>query len=120
VTAAPTTPAAPAARPARIAGWTIPPFDLPTGGRMAFLHLTMDGGRTVDHYRVRWLEQDDMATALEVAKELPDGAFAEPYRVVLPAPGAFGRPVCSCQGWRRYGHCRHGDALQVLLSKELQ
>jgi hypothetical protein len=120
VTAAPTTTAAPAARPARTCGWTIAPQDTPNGGRLGFLHLTTDGGRTVDHYRVRWLECDDMATAVEVSKELPNGAFAESYRVVLPAPGAFGRPVCSCPGWRFGGKCRHGSALQVLLSKDLQ
>jgi hypothetical protein len=105
------------AKPARTCSWTIPVCDTPSGGRLGFLRVTVAGKS--DYYRVQWLEQDDMQVVLAVSKELADGTFADAYRVVLPAPGCFGRPVCSCPGWFRYGKCRHGDSLTAILSRGL-
>jgi hypothetical protein len=102
---------------ARRCGWDFKPFDLPTGGRMAFFYVTE--GKKTDHYRAVWQDGDDMVSVIEVSKEQSDGSFAEPYFVTLPNPGVGGQCHCGCLGWQFTGKCRHAAALRTLLSRLL-
>lgn len=95
----------------RTCSWLIGPHDGPEG-LAGCVTLTVDGQRS--HYRLREVRSDDMGRVVELAKELRDGSFAEPYRVVLPA---WGRGRCSCPGHRYGGACRHVDSLTILLNK---
>lgn len=104
-------PAAASTKPARTCQWLVKPYDLPTGGRLGFLRMTV-GGRS-DFYRVSWVQQSEDMTVFEVSKEREDGSFSQPYTVVLSNPGVSGWSSCDCPAGQYRGGCRHVLSLRA-------
>jgi hypothetical protein len=81
----------------------------------------LDVGGTV--YCVRVVESDWAVLTCSVRKELvqADGSvrYASGYTVTVPQAGVSGRSQCQCQGFRRWGGCRHTNAIKTLVAKEL-
>lgn len=95
----------------RAAKWVI----RPTGSDRSGAFYVRLGGK-YDYYFVSLVDADDMAEVWHVAKQQPDGSYAQPYRIVIPAGGGLRRPVCNCPGWQRDHKCRHSLALPKLLA----
>lgn len=87
--------------------WIGPP---PTPERpFGVLELTL--GRESNGYFLQPIPSD-FGRAFQVTKLLKDGENAI-YHVILDGR----RSCCDCQGCQRWGHCKHLDALTLLLER---